>query len=267
MLRYSDAVRDIEYRHCKFSPARPNNRIKKKKFTNISFSKTKIANIEFNKCEFIDCLFIGTSFVDCEFHECIFNGCNPHKISFRDTYIDPACFAGMLSPEKHSNIGIWLFQQLLRNSAECRQPAFAQTAQYYFYKWKRYQLGYDYRKNELTRFQYYRRVLPSLLYDHLAGYGIRLLPLARLTSGMLFICTLFNHLAWSMFGMHSSTLDPGTPSIARSIYYTVITITTLGYGDLTPTSDFGLYAASVESLFGVLWLGLIANTIIKRVAK
>lgn len=267
ILRYSDAVRDLEYRPTKLSPARPGNRITKKRFTNVSFSKTDITGIEFKKCEFVDCLFIGTSFTDCEFHECVFKGCNPYKIKFRGTYIDPACFAGMLSPVDHSNIGVWLFQQLLRNSAECRQPSFSQSAQYYFHKWKRYQLNYEYKEGELSWFQYYRRWLPSLLYDHLAGYGLRLWPLARLTIALLMTCTIFNHFAWPVFQIHSSTIDNGNATFTKSLYYTVITVTTLGYGDLTPTSDFGMNAASLEALFGVVLLGLLANTIIKRVTK
>ena len=223
IIRYSDAVRDLEYRPNELKPSRPRNKFIKKRFTNVSFSKTEITGIEFKKCEFVDCLFIGTSFFDCEFHDCIFIGCNPYKISFRETYIDPACFADMLSPARHSNIGTWLFQQLLRNSAECRQPSFAQTAQYYFYKWKRYQLNYEHKNKELSTWQYFRRWFPSLMYDHLAGYGLRILPLARLTAVMLLSCTLFNHVAWNMFGIHSSTISAGNPTWTKSIYYTVIT--------------------------------------------
>jgi len=267
ILRYSDAVRDLEFKPTKLSPARPGNRFTKKRFTNISFSKTDIIGIEFKKCEFADCLFIGTSFIDCEFHDCVFKGCNPYKIKFRGTYIDPSYFAGMLSPVDHSNIGVWLFQQLLKNSAECRQPSFSQNALYYFHKWKRYQLDYEYKEGELSRFQYYKRWLPSLLYDHLAGYGLRLWPLARLTIALLVTCTIFNHYAWPVFQIHSTSIDAGSATFTKSLYYTVITVTTLGYGDLTPTSNFGMNAASIESLFGVVWLGLLANTIIKRVTK
>ena len=267
LLRHSDALRDILYQHDRFAPPRPENRIRDKRFTNVSFAKTVMDAIEFTRCTFVDCLFIGTSFTNCEFHDCVFEGCNPYKASFSNTYIDPACFAKMLDPHMHSNIGIWLFQQLLHNSAECRQPRFTQTAHYLFHKWKRYQLTYDYKKKHLTGIQYFRRWLPSILYDHLAGYGIRLLPLVRLTCTQLLVLTVLNYLAWPEFGMYSSTIDVGTRSCTTSFYYTVITITTLGYGDLTPTTKLGMNLASVESLFGIVWLGLIANTIIKRVLK
>ncbi|WP_321494163.1 ion channel [uncultured Desulfobacter sp.] len=267
LIRHADALRDLEYRPNQLRPDRPMNKFSGKKFTNISFAKTEFIGLEFSWCEFIDCLFIGTIFIDCEFHDCTFSGCNPHKVRFKGTYIDPICFSKMLSPTEHANIGTWLFQQLLRNSAESRQPSFAQTAQYYFQKWKRYQLWYDYKQKNIPAYQFLKRWIPSLLYDHLAGYGIRILPLVRLTAGFLLFCTTFNHYAWRFFGIHSSSIKDLTPSVTKSIYYTVITVTTLGYGDLTPTSEFGMNTASVESLFGVVWLGLFANTIIKRVTK
>ena len=267
ILRHSDSLRDILYKPKTLSPQRPHNRFENKTFTNVSFSKTDLVRLEFKKCNFIDCLFIGTFFDSCDFHACKFVGCNPYKSSFRNTYIDPECFEKMLCPNEHSNIGVGLFQQLLHNSVESRQPRFSRAAEYLFYKWKRYQLDYEYSKEKLTFLEYYKNWVPSILYDYLVGYGIRIFPLVRLTIGFLVFTTIFNHVAWPCFEMHSDTIRVENPSLTTSIYYTVITITTLGYGDLTPTSSFGMNAASFESLTGILWLGLIANTIIKRVIK
>jgi len=41
-----------------------------------------------------------------------------------------------------------------------------------------------------------------------------------------------------------------------SAYFSVITITTLGYGDLSPISDFGKVLAGCEALLGVVLLGV-----------
>jgi Ca2+/Na+ antiporter len=46
-----------------------------------------------------------------------------------------------------------------------------------------------------------------------------------------------------------------------SAYFSVITITTLGYGDLSPISDFGKILAGCEALLGVVLLGVFFLTV------
>lgn len=46
-----------------------------------------------------------------------------------------------------------------------------------------------------------------------------------------------------------------------STYFSVITITTLGYGDLSPISDFGRILAGCEALLGVVLLGVFLLTV------
>lgn len=41
-----------------------------------------------------------------------------------------------------------------------------------------------------------------------------------------------------------------------SLYFSIVTITTLGYGDLTPLTDTGKAIAALEALAGIVLLGL-----------
>jgi hypothetical protein len=267
LLRHADSIKDILYEPDVFAPERPQNRLDSKTFTNVSFAKTEFTSIEFRRCRFVDCLFIGSRFISCEFHDCHFDGCNPYKASFENTYINPEVFANTLDRRKYSNIGVWLFQQLLENSVRCQQPEHALTAQYLFRKWLRYQYEYEYSQNRLGMWQYFRKWLPSLLYDVLAGYGIRLVPFLRLTIILLLLATAVNYSGWTYFSMSMPMPADLVSSWAMSFYYTVATMTTLGYGDITPRSTAGMFAASVEALLGLLWLSLLASIVIKRVVK
>jgi len=47
----------------------------------------------------------------------------------------------------------------------------------------------------------------------------------------------------------------GFTSIPASIYWTIVTLTTVGYGDMTPVSDFGKFIASIVMIIGY---GIIA---------
>jgi hypothetical protein len=267
LLKHADSIKDILFEPSVFAPNRPQNRIDSKTFTNVSFAKTELKGIEFRRCTFIDCIFIGTRFDSCEFHDCRFDYCNPYKSSFVNTYINPEVFAKTIDPKKHSNIGVWLFQQLLENSVKCQQPEYAQTAQYLFRKWRRYQYTYEYSQKKIKFWFYVRKWLPSALYDYLAGYGIRIVPFLRLTIILLLTTTAVNYFYWTHFSMNMPISADGYRSWVMSFYYTVITMTTLGYGDITPRSNIGMIAASAEALLGLIWLSLLASIIIKRVIK
>lgn len=49
--------------------------------------------------------------------------------------------------------------------------------------------------------------------------------------------------------------DGGFTSIPRSIYWAIVTLTTVGYGDISPTSAFGQFIASIIMILGY---GIIA---------
>lgn len=266
-LERSDNLKNVLYIPETFSPKRPKNRLRNKTFVNVSFSKTSFINIEFTGCHFTDCLFLGSTFENCELHDCTFESCNPYKAQFRKTYINPEIFSGMLNPKEHSNIGTYLFQQLLYNATESRQTAFAQAAEYHFRKWMRYQLAYDLKNNNLTFCKYLKKWVPDILYDIFAGYGLKTRPFL-FWSSLIFLSILFvNHYCWEYFKMTNQGNSLPESHIITSFYYTVITISTLGYGDITPTSHFGMAMAGFEALFGLLWLSILASIIIKRVAR
>lgn len=50
-------------------------------------------------------------------------------------------------------------------------------------------------------------------------------------------------------------------SFTESLYFSISTITTLGYGDITPNTNVGKIMASVEALLGIALLGLFLNAL------
>lgn len=50
-------------------------------------------------------------------------------------------------------------------------------------------------------------------------------------------------------------------SFTESLYFSISTITTLGYGDITPNTNAGKIMASVEALLGIALLGLFLNAL------
>ena len=46
-------------------------------------------------------------------------------------------------------------------------------------------------------------------------------------------------------------------NITGSLYFSIITMTTLGYGDIMPSTNFGAFLCGFQTLLGVFWLVVV----------
>jgi len=74
-------------------------------------------------------------------------------------------------------------------------------------------------------------------------------------------CAIAGHAALYLLGGMRTDL-PGLPldSFTTSLYFSAVTWTTLGYGDITPATDFLLLAAS-EALLGYITMSLLIGSV------
>ena len=94
------------------------------------------------------------------------------------------------------------------------------------------------------------RVLKLLRYTSEANVLMRSVYHSRrkifiFFSAVLVACTVFGTLMYLVEGA-----DNGFTSIPKSIYWTIVTITTVGYGDIVPVTAFGKVIASMAMLTG-----------------
>lgn len=267
-LRNSNDLRNVLFQPDTLGPPDTTNRdspFTGKTFTNVSFAKTTITGVIFRDCSFIDCLFIGTHFVSCEFHRCTFKGCNPHKVVFKDTYINPSVFEGMLHPVEHSNIGINLFQQLYNNSTQMHQPEFADTAEFNRSKWLRYNLNYQYPGWKKKDPKFISEWLKNYLFYILAGYGIRSKFWVAWGSIVLVISVAVNFFSWDCLRITGRDGLVVEREFIKALYYTV-TIP-VGVGDLTPASGIGRLIFLGEAFWGLVVLSLFVTWLVKRAMR
>jgi hypothetical protein len=242
--------------------------IRNKTFRNFSFAKTHLSQLEFTNCLFENCILIGSIFTDCRFHGCNFVNCNVYRSQIQSCYIDPKAFTRCLDRKKYANIGVGLYQELLHNSQQQAQPEFTRDAQYQFSRWKRY-LGWDeIKSSEDGRFKKVRKsvvLFQSWLFEKIAGSGVRLGNLAATSVCMLAAFTFLNFYFRSAFGL--MLREECVQTLAEAFYFSTIVVTSLGFGDITPTTDLGRVIVSLEAIVGFLTFALLVSMTFRRITN
>jgi len=268
-LTRSDSLKNVLYTPDLLTGVNhPRYRITAKTFQKVSFSKTIIESVIFRNCTFEDCQFIGSVLKNCEFHECKFINTNMHKIQIQGTFLDPRSLRKSFDKRKHANIGVHVFQQLLKNSDDLDQPIFENDAKFYFFKWLKYQKFYEIIREKNSTGKYPKIKVISYIMDNawefIAGYGLRLRHIFASSFLAIILLSITNFFLKDIFGL---TFDGGGTGFLDSIYFTTVSLTTLGYGDITPSTSVGRVFASAQSIFGFFMFATLASTLIGRISR
>lgn len=256
-----------------FEPIAPKRHIqfKKKRFDRMRFHGVTFRSITFRECLFDKCLLLSAKFEDCEFHECTFVACNTHKVRFLRTYIDPRSFVrGLFDRKRYSNVGIDLFQALLRVAVEESQPDFRVTAEYHFRLWQRYGAEYRWRQKSATArafdLKFYLQWLANVTSQLFSGYGLRGLNILLSTTAFVCFVTLYNHLNWVAFDFDPEKMK-GVSYATKLLFFTLGNLSTFGTAELLPRSDFGFRAITYQVVLGLGWIALTTAVLVRKVLR
>lgn len=269
LVSNSTDVENILYRPETLTSNRGRSRavVKDTSFRNASFSFTDINHIEFTNCKFVECLFIDTKFKNCRFTACEFINCNPHRIDFEQCFVDPKYFEKCIPDAKYANIGVYLFQQLLRNSRLEAQPDFSDEAQFLFRRWQRHLARHGIRDQPDKRGKVAEswRFLSLWLFEQLAGSGVRLSRLVVSAALTLAGMSVINWKFADELGLKHSGQQLRT--FVESFYFSTIVTTTVGFGDVVPDQAIGQIVVSIEALIGLVFFAMLTSTIYHRVSS
>jgi len=73
---------------------------------------------------------------------------------------------------------------------------------------------------------------------------------AKITVFMVFVLLMVTIVGSFMYLIEGGTEGSGFTSIPRSIYWAVVTLTTVGYGDIAPRTEIGQFLAAVVMIMG-----------------
>jgi voltage-gated potassium channel len=84
---------------------------------------------------------------------------------------------------------------------------------------------------------------------------------------IVIVVSIFGSLMYLIEG----SLNSGFDSIPRSIYWAIVTLTTVGYGDISPVTSFGQFVSSVIMILGYAVIavptGIVSSEMIKQSKK
>lgn len=253
LLYYADEFRSSSDKYITFA---------NKSFSLISFKDTVFYKVRFIRCEFESCIFMGATFNECEFIDCIFKNTNANKIKVNSCLIDPKCFDDNFDFISDTNIAVNVYQSLYKNASREYQ---SEHALYSLYKMKDaeyHHLSSKLNRGVITRSQYYKGRVFYYMHDFISGYGLKTFKVLRL---LIIFITLLSSVNYIFSG--SIFKDNIEFTIVNSIYFTCVTITTLGYGDITPYTDVGKILVALQALLGFIVLSLFMASVINRAVK
>jgi len=236
--------------------------IKEKRIVNVSFKDTHFENVRFIDVCFEKCLLFGADFQNCEFINCTFVETNTLKANFTDTLIDPDYFKDNFDLISDTNIAADLYHSLYKNLSDERQPGRAKESLYLMYRAEYAHLISQLNRKKITKKKYLKKRAWHIFNNLTSGYGLKLYRVLLTLIMVVFLFSTVNYLFRDAFfevGKINTFLD--------SVYFTLVTLTTLGYGDVTPFTQWGKAIITFQTGMGIVIISLFLSSITSKVVR
>ena len=242
------------------------------RFENVSLKDARFERCAIGLSVFVDAYLRGVEVNDCDMHGCTFTRTNLKKMRFSSTAlrystwsesaIDISAFPDELEEEKAGKFAQArdLYKALRLNLHAVGDSAGASWAAY-----KQQRMDRLDRRCQRRHFSYFA----SVILDALWGYGER--P-SRLFIFSVLFCVLF---AFGYFFtgltvggqcVSMETLPDKTAHFGRCFYFSFVTFTTLGYGDLSPCTLGARSLAVIQAFSGVFIMGLFVSANVRKLS-
>lgn len=252
------------------------------RFEGLNLWSCRLENVNFKDAVFVDCSLGLGAFSEAylrsvRFEECDLLGCKfEHSIldyvsfersqlrfvSWTESQIESTAFPPVLEEEKKER---WDAARDIYKALRLNLHAIGDEAGA---SWATYKQCVMERKNHWKKKRRFAW-LGSMLMDLLWGYGEK--P-TRLFFFSLAFCTLcaFGYFTFGITFANTCpsglTLQDPETYFYRCLYFSFVTFTTLGYGDLAPCSAMSRFLASLEAFSGVFIMGLFVTANVRKLS-
>lgn len=227
-------------------------------FDTVFFETNNLYGAYFNNCEFIFAYIYNCNLCSAEFNVCSFSICDLINCEVNNE----TDFSTTINEYDKEYLGAHsLYEQVYKLF---RTRGYNDIASVYFWKARECEL------KSSTGWRKIKLFTQKLIW----GYGEK--PLQVLLSSLILI--LVFAILYLFFGVNYPSAFVTNQEIRYTqfslifkflycIYFSIITFTTLGYGDITPYSAFSKFLASIEALTGVIFMAIFTASLYKKISK
>ena len=122
-------------------------------------------------------------------------------------------------------------------------------------------------KGKVGKFNGYLHISMNFLYQWILGYGIKLRHFVVSAFLIFLFFWVLNTSLWYNFGLQALCDPCGVMPWADSFYYTTISLSNLGYGEIVPTTFVGRMWASAQAIIGAIMFAIMASVIFKKFSR
>jgi voltage-gated potassium channel Kch len=123
-------------------------------------------------------------------------------------------------------------------------------------------LSYKYHKNKIPKATFFKNKIWHVFHFLTSGYGLKLY---RVLLTLLFVVLTFSVINFIFRENFFANGDICT--FFDSVYFTFVTLTTLGYGDIAPTTQLGRFVIIIQTVIGISVISLFLSSITSKVVR
>lgn len=222
-------------------------------FERVNFTGTSFIDCDLRKASFIGCILWYTSFTRCQLDYDAVLECEPHETNIKRVFLRSLRLNAASTGDKE-----WVDRLHLRELRAERDDLWNivwQRSAYYRTKYTPH-----------DRVQSAWRLLRNWSSNLFWGHGISLRRLV--TAGAVVTC-LFALLCWKLSARYivAGTASPRHLTFLESVYYSAVSFTTGGFGDIMPGNAMARAITATEGLVGAVFLGFFAAAVYRRLSR
>jgi len=244
------------------------------KLNNCDFYKVNLSHAHCFKVDFSGSSLMKANFEGANLHFANFQNCNLLGTNFEHARLENVIWDKNILQEKKAKITqnfeekLDLYQQseeIYRNLRRtCESDGLFETAGWFFQKEMKM------RRKQMPLFSFKRFI--SKIVDFSCGYGERPLRIVILSAMVIllftgiFFMTGLNYSGEIIQISFNASFEENIVALLNALYFSVVTFTTLGYGDILPIGISKLFAG-IEALLGGFILALFVVVFVKKMTR
>lgn len=142
-----------------------------------------------------------------------------------------------------------------------RQEGMYNVSGEYYYREKLMETKYDWKEKK------YLQWIGNMFLKLITGYGERPLNILIWWISIIFGCTLIYYFFSGIYNGIACNITSYNPNFLETLYFSIVTFTTLGFGDLAPKPGFFQLFASFEALIGAIFMALFIFVFVRKMIR